>query len=151
MSITFFEEMWARNLGHLFVSPLRPWEMILALVSMSLVRTIIGMLPATILSVAFFGFSVYSLGIPLAGFFATLLVMGWSVGLVVSGLVLRWGLGAESLAWVSLFALAPLSGIYYPVSVLPGWLQPVALARCRRRMCSKACARSSSTARTVPT
>jgi ABC-2 type transport system permease protein len=47
---------------------------------------------------------------------------------MVSALVLRFGLGAQSLAWVVTFALAPVSGIYYPVDVLPGWLQPVALA-----------------------
>ena len=95
---------------------------------MSLTRTLIGMFPATILAGSFFGFSVYSLGLPLAGFFANLLIMGWAVGLVVSGIVLRWGLGAESLAWVALFALAPISGIYYPIEVLPNWLQPVSLA-----------------------
>ena len=27
MSISFLEEMWSRNLGHIFVSPLRPFEM----------------------------------------------------------------------------------------------------------------------------
>ena len=127
VSVTFFEEMYSRNLGHLFVSPLRSWELILALMLMSLARTLIGMLPATLLAMAFFGFSVYSLGLPLAGFFVNLLAMGWAVGLIVSGIVLRWGLGAESLAWVALFALAPLSGIYYPIAVLPTWLQPVAL------------------------
>lgn len=127
VSVTFFEEMYSRNLGHLFVSPLRSWELILALMLMSLARTLIGMLPATLLAMAFFGFSVYSLGLPLAGFFVNLLVMGWAVGLIVSGIVLRWGLGAESLAWVALFALAPLSGIYYPIAVLPTWLQPLAL------------------------
>ncbi len=128
VSVSFFEEMWSRNLGHLFVSPLRPYEMILALTTMSLIRTSIGLLPATLLAMWFFGFSVYSLGLPLIGFFFNLLVMGWAVGLVVAGLVLRWGLGAESLAWVAIFALAPLSGIYYPIATLPDWLQPVALA-----------------------
>ena len=48
------------------------------------------------------------------------------MGLVVSALVLRFGLGAESLAWVAIFAFAPLSGIYYPIATLPGWLQPLA-------------------------
>ena len=128
VSVTFFEEMYSRNLGHLFVSPLRPYELIVGLMAMSLVRTIIGMLPATLLAIAFFGFSIYSLGLALAGFFVNLLIMGWAVGLLVGGIVLRWGLGAESLAWASIFAIAPLSGIYYPVSVLPGWVQPVALA-----------------------
>tara|TARA_B100001123_G_scaffold333432_1_gene376339 strand:- start:1465 stop:2154 length:690 start_codon:yes stop_codon:yes gene_type:complete len=128
VSISFFEEMWSRNLGHLFVSPLRPYEMILALTAMSLVRTIIGIVPASILAIVFFDYSVYGLGISLVAFFVNLLVMGWAVGLIVAGMVLRFGLGAESLAWVAIFALAPISGIYYPISVLPSWLQVVAQA-----------------------
>jgi ABC-2 type transport system permease protein len=41
-------------------------------------------------------------------------------------MVLRWGLGAEELAWAAVFLLAPVSGVYYPNGVLPGWLQVVA-------------------------
>jgi ABC-2 type transport system permease protein len=40
--------------------------------------------------------------------------------------LLRHGLGAESLAWLAVFLLAPASAVYYPVSVLPPWLQYVA-------------------------
>jgi ABC-2 type transport system permease protein len=120
------EEMWSRNLGHLFVSPLRTHEMILALLTMSGIRTVIGLVPATLLAIVFFDYSIYGIGPPLVGFFACLLVLGWSVGLMVSGLVLRFGLGAESLAWVAVFALAPVSGIWYPIEVLPRWLQAVA-------------------------
>src|SRR5204862_178619 len=65
VSISFFEEMWSRNLGNLFVSPLRPWEMIAALLTMSVVRTLIAMVPASILAILFFHFSIYSLGWPL--------------------------------------------------------------------------------------
>jgi ABC-2 type transport system permease protein len=36
---------------------------------------------------------------------------------------MRYGLGAESFAWAFIFALAPLSGVYYPISILPGWVQ----------------------------
>ena len=43
-------------------------------------------------------------------------------------MILRYGLGAEELAWSLAFILLPLSCVYYPVSVLPDWLQPVALA-----------------------
>jgi len=46
----------------------------------------------------------------------------------VSGLVLRWGLGAEELAWAAVFLIAPVSGVYYPIGVLPAWLQAVAHA-----------------------
>jgi len=126
VSISFLEEMWSRNLAHLFASPLRPGEFIASLTVMSVARTVIGIVPATFLAILFFGFSVYDLGLTLAALFLNLAIMGWSIGLMTSGLILRFGLGAESLAWVSIFALAPLSGIYYPIAVLPDWLQPVA-------------------------
>ena len=44
----------------------------------------------------------------------------------MSGLLLRNGLGAESLAWGIMFLFLPLTCVYYPVTVLPGWLQAVA-------------------------
>lgn len=126
VSLTFMEEMWSRNLGQLFVSPLRPGEMVMALMVMSALRTVISVTPAALLALPLYDVWVFSLGPPLIAFFANVLVMGWCVGLLVSSLVLRFGLGAESLAWVAIFAVAPLSGIYYPVDVLPGWLQPIA-------------------------
>jgi ABC-2 type transport system permease protein len=126
VSLAFFEEMYSRNLGHLFASPLRAGELVASLLVISTIRTLIGVGGAALLAIPLFGFSIFGLGVPLVAFFANLLVMGWSIGLVVSALVLRYGLGAESLAWVAIFAIAPVSGIYYPVSVLPDWLQSVA-------------------------
>ncbi len=128
VSIVFFEELHSRNLGHLFVSPLRPYELICALMTISLLRTLIGVGTAALLAIPFYGYSVFTMGLPLLSFFVNLVIMGWSVGLLVAALVLRYGLGAESIAWIAVFALAPLSGIYYPIAVLPHWLQPLALA-----------------------
>ena len=128
VSVSFLEEMWSRNLAGLFVSPLRAHEFVIALMAMSTIRTVIAMAPAMVLAIPLYAFNIFDLGLPLIAFFANLLVMGWSVGLLVSALILRWGLGAESLAWLTIFAVAPLSGIYYPISILPGWLQPVSWA-----------------------
>ncbi len=128
LALCFLEDVWSRNLANLFVSPLRPSEMGLAMIAMSLVRTLIGIVPASILAIWFFGFSVYSLGLALVGFFFTLIMFGWAIGLAVAGLILRWGAGAENLAWGVMFAIMPLAAVYYPVAVLPGWLQPVAWA-----------------------
>jgi ABC-2 type transport system permease protein len=125
-SISFLEEMWARNLGNLMMSPLKPIEFLLALMVMSLIRLAIGVIPMTLLAIAFFQFNFYSLGLPLIAFFCNLMFTSWAVGIFVSGLVLRNGLGAESIVWTLMFALMPLACVYYPVSVLPDWLQPVA-------------------------
>lgn len=126
VSTVFFEEMYSRNLGHLFASPLRPYELVIALLAISLIRTLIGVGGAALLAIPFYHFSIFDMGWPLLAFFANLLVMGWAIGLLVSGLVLRYGLGAENLAWVAIFTVAPISGIYYPISVLPDWLQVLA-------------------------
>ena len=126
LAIAFFEEVYSRNLGHLLASPLRIGEYLVSLMLVSLLRTVIGLFPATILAIWFFGFSLYSLGLVLIVFFASLIAFGWGIGLFVAGLVMRYGLGAESLAWAFIFALAPLCGVYYPTTILPAWAQDLA-------------------------
>jgi ABC-2 type transport system permease protein len=123
-SVSFLEEMWARNLGNLMMSPLRPAEFVAALMLMSLVRLAIGMVPVFIVAMLFFNFNVHQLGFAFVFFFINLILTSWAIGIVVSGLLLRHGMGAESLAWTLTFLILPLSCVYYPVSVLPGWLQP---------------------------
>lgn len=125
-SISFLEEMWSRNLGNLMISPLRPIEFVASLMIMSIIRLAIGMVPVTILAIVFFGFNLYDLGFGLAAFFMNLLLTSWAIGILVSGLILRNGMGAESLAWGIMFMLLPLTAVYYPVAVLPEWLQPIA-------------------------
>ncbi len=128
VAVSFLEEMWSRNLAQLFASPLRPYEWALSLLFISLVRTVIGVIPAALLAIPLYHYSIFEMGLPLLAFFTSLMLFGGAVGLMVSGIVLRYGMGAESLAWVGIFLVAPITGIYYPVSVLPDWLQPVAWA-----------------------
>ena len=124
-SISFLEEMWSRNLGNLMMSPLKPIEFLIALMVMSIIRLAVGVIPMVVLALVLFHFNVFSLGLPLIAFFCNLIFTSWSVGIFVSGLVLRNGLGAESIVWTLMFALMPLACVYYPVKVLPLWLQHV--------------------------
>src|SRR5947207_2535380 len=127
-SISFLEEMWARNLGNLMMSPLKPIEFLIALMVMSLIRLAIGVVPMTGLALFLFNFNFYAIGLPLIAFFCNLIFTSWSLGIFVSGLVLRNGLGTESIVWTLMFGVMPLACIYYPVTVLPHWLQYVAWA-----------------------
>ena len=108
-SMSFLEEMWARNLANLMISPLRPIEFVIGLVVMSMVRLAIGLVPVSILAIVFFGFNLWGLGLALVAFFANLLFTSWAVGLLCSGLVLRHGLGAEGLTWSLMFLFLPLT------------------------------------------
>jgi len=125
-SMSFLEEMWSRNLGNLMMSPLTPFEFLLSLMIMSLIRLAIGVVPMVVMAAVFFNFNVFGLGLALVAFFCNLILTSWAVGIVVSGLVVRNGMGAESLAWTLVFILLPLACVYSPVSVLPAWLQWVA-------------------------
>jgi len=84
--------------------------------------------PVTLLALIFFAFNIYALGLVLAVFFVNLILTSWAIGIVVSAVVLRNGLGAESIAWTVMFLLLPLACVYYPVSTLPQPLQIVAWA-----------------------
>jgi ABC-2 type transport system permease protein len=125
-SMSFLEEMWSKNLGNLLMSPLKVSEYLISLMVMSVVRLAIGVIPMTILAILFFGFNLFGFGFALVAFFCNLIFTSWSVGLIACGLVVRNGMGAEGLAWTLMFALLPLTCVYYPVSMLPDWLQIVA-------------------------
>jgi len=125
-SLSFLEEMWSRNLANLMISPLRPAEFVAALIVMSVIRLAISTIPVALLAIAFFGFNLFGLGLALAAFFINLLLTSWAIGIFVSGLVMRNGLGAENMAWSIMFIFLPLTCVYYPVAVLPDWLQHVA-------------------------
>jgi ABC-2 type transport system permease protein len=126
-AISFLEEIWSRNLGHVFVSPVRPREFVAALVAMSMLRMLCGVIPAVFLAFALYGFGLWRMGPVVVLFFAGLMMMGWAVALGVTALILRHGAGAEPLAWSVLFGLTPFAAVFYPVAVLPDWLEPVAL------------------------
>ena len=126
-SISFLEEMWSRNIGNLMMSPLRPIEFIAALMAMSLVRLSIGAVPVTFLAIALLRLqSLTAWGFALVAFFFNLMLTSWAIGIFVSGLILRNGMGAENFAWSIMFLFMPLTCVYYPVTTLPVWLQPVA-------------------------
>jgi ABC-2 type transport system permease protein len=126
-AVTFMEEIWSRNLGHIFVSPLRPWELLAALVTMSGIRMVLGVVPAALVAALLYHYNVLTIGPILILFVANLIVMGWWIALGCVSLILSQGGGAESLVWSMLIGLSPLAAVYYPVSVLPWWLQKLAL------------------------
>ena len=70
VSISFLEEMWSRNLGHLFVTPLRPYEWVIALDQHELrPRAASASVPAVLLAIPLYHYSIFTLGLPLIAFF----------------------------------------------------------------------------------
>jgi len=125
-NMLFLEEIWSRNFTNLFVAPLKISEIITALTITALMRTLIGIVPAILLASPFFGVSLFDLGPSLFLLLLSLYFFGITLGLLVTSGLLRYGPAFENIAWSSLFLLAPLGCIYYPLSILPDWLQVLA-------------------------
>ena len=127
-NMLFLEEVWSRNFTNLFIAPLRLREIIVSLIFTALVRTLIGLVPAIILTSPLFGVSILKLGLPLLLLFLSLYIFGITLGLFVSAGLIRFGPSFENIAWSSLFLLAPLGCIYYPIEILPSFFQLIAKA-----------------------
>ena len=123
LSMSFFEELWSRNLPNLFITPIKDHEIIISLLLISFLRTILGLTPAIFFANYFFNFHLFELGLYLIFFFFNLTLIGWSIGLFVSALVLRHGQSFEELAWAIIFIVLPFSCVYYPLSSLPEIMQ----------------------------
>lgn len=122
----FLEETWSRNVLSLMVTPLSEAEWVAGVVAFGLVKLVMGVGAVAVMVAVLYAFNVTSLGLALLPIVAVLLAAGWAVAMFVIGMVLRFGTGAEALAWGILFVVMPLSGAFYPVDALPGALQPVA-------------------------
>ncbi len=124
-NMMFLEEIWSRNFTNLFIAPIKISEIITALTITAIFRTCIGLIPAALLAIPLFGISIFKIGIPLIFLLITLYIFGVTLGLLVTSGLVRFGPSFENIAWASLFFLAPLGCIYYPIEILPDWLQVI--------------------------
>ena len=125
-NMMFLEEIWSRNFTNLFIAPIKISEIIAALTFTAILRTLIGLVPASLIAIPLFGVSIFKIGVPLISLLITLYIFGVTLGLLVTAGLVRFGPSFENIAWASLFFLAPLGCIYYPIDILPEWLQIIA-------------------------
>ena len=126
ITLSLAEEIWVRNILNIFLAPLRTVEIAIATCLMGVIKAALTLVVLGTLAHVFFAFDILALGPALVPFVVSLLLFGWAVGMCTMGLVIRFGQSAEALIWGVPFLLQPFSAVFYPVSVLPGWLQKVA-------------------------
>ena len=126
VAISFLEDVWTRNLLNVFVAPVRTVEYVTATCLVGVLRVGVTLVVLAVVAALAYGFNLTAFGIGLLPFLANLMLFGWFLGMVSTALIMRWGQAAESLAWAVPFFIQPLAAVFYPVSVLPAWLQPIA-------------------------
>ena len=125
VAISFLEDVWTRNLLNIFAAPVRTTEYVGAMFLVGFCRVIFTGLILAVIAIAAYQFNLFNLEIALIPFYLNLLLFGWALGLISVSLILRFGHGAESLAWAIPFMVQPFSAVFYPISALPAWLQPL--------------------------
>lgn len=126
ISISFLEEIWSRNLLNLFVTPLRPGEFLIATMLISIFKLFTAAVVTVFLAWVLYSFNIFIMGVALFPFVVNLMVFGWAIGVTTTAVILRFGQKAEIMAWGLAFLFQPVSAVFYPVSVLPEWLQKIA-------------------------
>lgn len=128
VAISFLEDVWTRNLLNVFVAPVRNFEYVGATFVVGLLRICVTGVVLGLIAWFAYAFNVFVMDWYLIPFFLNVLMFGWSLGMISTALILRWGQAAESLAWAVPFFIQPVVAVFYPVSVLPDWMHPIAYA-----------------------
>jgi len=126
ITISFLEEIWARNLMNLFASPLKPSEFLAATMVMSIFKVTCVSIVMAVCAALFYSYNIFMIGLWLLPFVLNLVVTGWIVGVFTTSLIMRFGQEAEVLAWSMVFLFQPISCVFYPLDVLPEWLKMIA-------------------------
>lgn len=128
VTTAFFEDVWSRNFLNIFATPLTIADYLGGLVITGIGTSLMGLVVMLTLATAAFGLSFLSYGAALAPFLLVLFVTGISLGILGTAIVLRLGPASEWLIWPIPSLLSPFAGVFYPLSVLPGWMQAIGRA-----------------------
>ena len=128
ISLSFIEEVWSRNIVNLFSSPLTIKEWITAVMILGFTRSLGVFLYTVFIVWLFYGWNVLSLGIVLIPFFILLMISGWAIGFFVAAFLVYSGRRFQSFIWSIGWLFSILGAVFYPVQVLPPWLQAISYA-----------------------
>lgn len=128
ISVSFLEDIWTRNLVNVFVSPVSTTEFLGATMILGVMKVAVIALLMSAIAWALYAFNIFPFAPGLLPFAANLILSAWGMGIITTALILRYGQGAEVLAWAVAFLFQPFSAVFYPVSILPAALQRIAWA-----------------------
>src|SRR5437870_10178576 len=120
-------DIWSKSMKHQFLTPIGIRHLAIGSWIVGVARGVtvfllMAMIGTWAFRFDFVGAGPGSLALFLMGCFLCSLI----IGLLVCSLVLLFGTRAETSAWAAVNFVVMLSGIYYPITVLPCWAQGVA-------------------------
>jgi ABC-2 type transport system permease protein len=126
ITLAITEEFWVKNIINIFISPISVAELLGAICIVGIIKSVVTTVFLALLAFFLYSFNLMETGPGLVLFLGNLLLFGWAVGLFTMALIFRYGRAGEALIWGVPFLIQPVSAVFYPVGVLPLWLQKVA-------------------------
>lgn len=120
-------EVWSRNLTNLFVTPLQFGEYLAAAVISGAIKSAVILTTVSLIASILFDFNITGIGIAnLLLAFMNLSIFAIAVGLIILGIIFRYGTRIQALAWGVIFLFQPLTAVYFPIDTLPPFLETLA-------------------------
>lgn len=117
-------DLWSKSIKQTFVAPVRGYHLVLGAMLFGVIRGVAVFLVLAAASRHLFGFDFLAGGVvTVVVFLAGTFVTAASIGMVVCISILLFGQRADVAAWTLSGIMMLVSGVYYPVSILPGPLQ----------------------------
>jgi ABC-2 type transport system permease protein len=126
MAVGFIDELWCRNLINLFSTPLTLAEYMAGLLTVCLMKVMVGLIAASAIAWAAYSFNIIPWLPTFIPYMANLLLFALALGIAITGMIFRYTTKVQALAWGFAGLLMPVSCVMYPMSSLPHWLQGIA-------------------------
>jgi ABC-2 type transport system permease protein len=126
IAIGLLSEIWARNLTALLTTPLTFSEYVAGLTTVAAGKAVVSSIIALGLTNIFYVSTSLKILIMLVPFAINLVVFGFAVGILISGLIIRYSTRVQNIAWSVTGVLLPLSCVFYPMAELPDFLKGIA-------------------------
>jgi ABC-2 type transport system permease protein len=115
-------DLWDECIKHTHLGKSKDEDFIAGNCIFGILTSIAGVVVLAAVSWLLFGVNIFSAGAYLFGAIITVSIYAFSIGLMIDSMILRRGYDWMSLVWISTGIVMILSGVYYPVEILP---QPI--------------------------
>lgn len=123
ISRNLIQELWEENLINFFATPITISEWLIGLMLCGFLAVLITIPYGTLLVYAIFGQNIFSIGFVMIPLIILLIMSGWVLGLFASAILIYYGQKIETMVWAMGWLPAPFCSVYYPLEVLPTWMQ----------------------------
>ena len=125
IGFTLLTELFDANLIALFATPLRLLEWVISCIIIGSIAALINIFLGLIMAFLIFDCYIFAFGMATIAIIVSLLVSGWVLGLILMSILLFIGKRGTGLAFAICWSLVPFSCVYYPMEVMPPFLQKI--------------------------